>query len=368
MRKKNRARGGISLWNIKKKKGAFSACVAVEDYKKLLPFARKAKLRLRVTGRHGFPFFLKKFKNRAGVFVGILCFFAVINAMSLFIWSVDVSGNVEIADGEVICAMEELGLSSGVLRKKINVPRLEQEAMIKMPKVAWLSVNLEGSRATVCLNERIAPPEIVPKAAPCNIKAAFDGQISRMEVCAGEAVVNVGDAVRKGQLLVSGVVEDAFGVSTLHHTEAKIFALTKREISAQVPLWQEKEIPTGKTLKRYTAKAFGVQVPLNLLAPPNENFTREVSRQDLRINGAKMPVTLYTENFLEQTKQEIRLTPEQAAAEAQKIAEQKEEIELKGTKILERKKSEKIDEEKYLVNFTYFCEEDIAKQEEIVLK
>ena len=43
---------------------------------------------------------------------------------------------------------------------------------------------------------------------PCNIKAAFSGQILRIEVYEGTAVAKVGEAVVEGQLLISGMVED----------------------------------------------------------------------------------------------------------------------------------------------------------------
>ena len=62
---------------------------------------------------------------------------------------------------------------------------LEQAAMVKLKDVSWMSINLQGSVASVELKERDVPPEAVPMTEPCNLKASYPGQVVRLEVISG---------------------------------------------------------------------------------------------------------------------------------------------------------------------------------------
>lgn len=362
------ARAGVSLWNVKKTNNVFEASVMLGEYKNLRTPARKSRMRLRVQKRHGLPFALAKLKPRLGLIIGAVGFIAVIQVMSLFVWTVDVEGNVEIKSEEVLSVMSSLGLESGTLKRKIDIPMLEQNAMIKMTNVAWLSVNIKGSQATVSLKERITPPTILPKETPCNIKARCDGQIMRMEIYSGTPIVNNGDAVVKGQLLVSGIVEDAFGGSTIHHAEAKINAYTKRSMQEEIPLNQVIYAPTGRKVSRYSANLFGLHLPLTLVPNPGKNYKRELHKDDVMIGTSKLPITLYTEQFTEQTGREVALTEQEAKLQAQENIKRREEEEMKDVKILEREEKGAMKGDSYLLSVVYYGIEDIAVEEALEIK
>lgn len=181
--------------------------------------------------------------------VGILLFISIIYSMSFYVWEVNVEGNETISIEEVKAAMEELGVSPGCLKSRVDVPIVQQSAMLKLPNVSWLSLNIEGSKAVVSLKERVIAPEIVPKGNPCNIKASVDGQIERTETYKGTIAVNDGDGVVRGQLLISGVVEDGNGNNSFVHAEGKIYAHTKRTLVEEVPLSRVTSADTGKIKK-----------------------------------------------------------------------------------------------------------------------
>jgi similar to stage IV sporulation protein len=68
---------------------------------------------------------------------------------------------------------------------------------------------------------------MVDKDTPCNIVASRDGIIQEMVVLEGQAVVKVGDTVKKGQLLVSGLFEDSDTLtSRFVHAMAQVKART----------------------------------------------------------------------------------------------------------------------------------------------
>lgn len=56
-------RNGINVWNLKPVQNGLTATMQVYDYKNIRSIASKSKLRLRVTGRHGLPFYAQRYKQ-----------------------------------------------------------------------------------------------------------------------------------------------------------------------------------------------------------------------------------------------------------------------------------------------------------------
>ena len=361
------ARQGIYLWDIKKVNGVLTAFVAASEYKKLRPIARKARLRARVKKRYGFPFFLRRFKPRMGLVAGMIVFFGILYFMSLFVWQVDIKGANQIPEDQIRHSMKELGLDEGKLKSKINIRMLEQKAMQNIDNVAWLSVNIRGSVAEVSLRERIVPPEIVPKDKPCNIKAKCDAQISRTEVYDGAPEMQVGDAVFKGQLLINGVVEDVYGGCTLHHASGKIFAYTNRKIQGEIPFYQTVYNDTGKTVTRSSAKIFGANIPLTFSPKPSGEYKKEYKKERLSFFDMPLPINIYKQVFIGQEAHDIVLSEDEAREEAKQKIQKIEEESFKDAVIIDKNFLEKIEDDKYMYEVNYYCEEDIAVAEEIIV-
>lgn len=360
------AKAGISLWDIKKENSIFSASVLAGEYKNLRPLARKAKIKLKIKEKHGLPFILNKYKYRSGLFIGIILFFVVIYSLSLFVWDIEIEGNIDIEDTQVKQTLSELGLSKGKLIKKLDIPIIEQGAMQKLSNVSWISINLDGCLATVSIKERIIPPDILPEDRPCNIKANHDGQIMNLEVYKGTPLVKNGDAVLKGQLLVSGVVEDNFGNNNVYHAVARAYAYTKRCVEKEVDLKQIDYERTGKIVKRKKINLFGIDLPLSLSAVPKCHYEKEIIDKDIKILNSQLPINIYEEIYYEQKGNEVVLSKDEAINKVKCLFDEYENENMQDIKILDRQKKEWMNEEKYKAQITYYCLEDIAISEEIV--
>lgn len=131
--------------------------------------------------------------------------------LSQQIWVMQVSGNRKVSEADILSVMEELGVHKGGRMKDLDIQALQIEALQKLPDLVWLTVNPEGAIAHIEVAERQPPPAVIDKSAPSNIKASRDGRIVRMEVYGGQAAVKEGDAVVRGMLLVSGVVDTSVG-------------------------------------------------------------------------------------------------------------------------------------------------------------
>ncbi len=360
------ARSGEVLWDVSCKNRVFTASTFARRYKELRASARKSGMRLKVAKKRGLPFLLHRYRRRAGVFVGILVFFAVIQVLSLYIWTVNIPESEHVPADELRQVLCEAGLSPGSLKREIDPTYLEEKAMIAFPDISWIAVNLQGNVASVEFTERQKAPEMVPVDEPCNIKASFHGQIIRLDVYSGTAEVKNGDAVVQGQLLISGVVEDKYGGSTLEHASGMALAATEHTLREEVPLTQKTLTPTGKVIVRRRATLFGVELPLSFVPAPGENYEREISSEALTVGGVTLPVTLLTEQWREMAEQEITLSEQEAAAQAAKKMAEREKEELSEAKIVGKTEKAWVENGTYILEVTYSCEEDIAIEEAIL--
>lgn len=362
------AREELNLWDVRCSKGELKACVSRADYKQLRPIARKAKLRLRVQERHGLHFHTRKYQGRAGLLVGAVLFVGVLTFLSQYVWDVQVHGAVSLTETQVEEVMSELGIHPGVRKKELNAKLTEQKAMVKLPELSWIAINLQGSVVNVEIKEREVPPEFIPQEEPCNMVATQTGQVIRLEVYTGTAAVNMGDAVVKGQLLINSVVEDETGNGVLKHASGKVYAATHRELTIEVPLSQMITVSTGNVMERRRISVFGIDFPISVAAIPGKGYLCKKRKEPLMIGKARLPVTIYTETWTEQIQRPLVYTEEQAQAEAHRFLEEKEKQELGEARIVHKEENVRIENGTYILMASYDCEENIAQESAILVK
>lgn len=164
-----------------------------------------------------------------------------------FIWLMEVEGNADVPEEQILQELELMGIGFGTGCADLPHPRLlKYEMQLRIPELQWVAVNCHGGRATVLVAEREPEQETVSKREVCNLVAARDGVILEMNVLNGFAVCQPGQAVRKGELLVSGFMDH---VLTTQATRAygEVFALTQHEICAVTPAVRQTKQLTGRS-------------------------------------------------------------------------------------------------------------------------
>lgn len=360
---------GISIWDIKRLIDGISGKVMAGEYREIRSISSKCGGMIRINDKKGLPFILNKYRKRTGIIAGIIVFMGIIYFLSSYIWSIDITGNDHIPSDEVLSVMEDLGLSPGSLKTSIDIPMIEQESMIRLSNIAWISINLTGSHAEISIKEKIIPPNIVEEGKPCNIKASTDGIIERIETYKGTTMVNYGDAVLKGQLLISGVIEDSFGKTSFVHSDAKVYAYTTRKLEEIVNLAQIKPVDTGKIVKRYRLKFFGLEMPFKLWHKTDDTYRHEVYSNKFKIGNISFPIVFYKECWYEQTYIDVNLSYQEALEYANKLIEQKErEVFKNDIKIINKYIEDNNANDTCILSATYKCLENICINEEISLE
>lgn len=287
------SKSGINIWSARYVKQRIRCKMLVKDFLKLPAILRKSGIRVHIIDKKGFPFFIKRYNKRFGVFSGIIVFFVFLYVMSGHIWVIEVEGLKTVKEQEIIASCQELGIHTGMSSKNIKAKALAQELLLKCDKLAWASLNVEGSCLTVNVTEIKQKQE--DNSVPCNLVSTSDGIITHIDVTAGNCLVKVGDVVSKGDVLVSGIIENQSGTKFVHSI-GKIKADCETEILLEQALNSKVKYPTGKIKEKSVLEFFGIKIPL-YIGSEKGKYTFTLHKKQATLFSRKLPITLYTKRF-----------------------------------------------------------------------
>lgn len=300
----------ILLWELRCSDSVITACTDCGGYKKIHSVARKSGMKVRITKKHGLPFFLERHSRRVGVLIGACFCVAAVIILSTRIWSIDVTGNVRVPSETIIGAFEELGVKKGVAGSKINISSTEIAALKKLPEISWININISGSVAVIEVRETVESPEIDENdSTPTDIVAARDGQIVILRPFNGTQEQVIGNPVLKGDLLISGVEENGDKTVSFCRASGYVVARTNRKISISQPdkLSVKRAVEQSKS---YVLNFLSFSIPLGRVKAENAYF----EKSELFINGVTLPAgitectqTVYKEEEITLSKEQTKL-------------------------------------------------------------
>lgn len=201
------ANRGIFLWRLKCVGGTYYAQVMVKDYKRMHPAVRKTGVRPVIVGRRGLPFFLHRNRKRGLFAAGFLLFFCLIIRLSFYIWDISVLGTYSHTPEQIIRFLQENDIYTGKSKKEVDCPEIEALLRGAYEDVGWVSAEIKGTRLIIKISETNIPEKNETATGPQHIVAEKDGIVKSIVVRSGTPVVTRGDVVKKGDLLISGIVE-----------------------------------------------------------------------------------------------------------------------------------------------------------------
>lgn len=248
---------GIIISNIKKNTiNVITFDISFQDYYKVKELADRTKSRLKIINRSGAVFLKMRLKKRISMVIGVILFIGIISYLSNYIWGIDIITEKNIAPYEIRQELRNIGIVPGTNKKSIDVYDIEDKLKTNNDNIMWVRVRIEGSKLKVTATERQAPPEVVSDDSPCNLVAKKDGQIVRVYTKAGTSVVNPGDIVRKGQLIVKGEQGNE-GSAYQVHASGSVIARIYYEETREVPLTRNEKSRTGNKITNYYISVFG---------------------------------------------------------------------------------------------------------------
>lgn len=235
----------ISIYDLQRKEKYIYIKILAEDYEKLQKYLKTLNFqKVRYTGP---DYFKKTFKRYRMIIISL-----IISVFSVVICSnviVDIKVIHEDKDlVELITSeLEIYNVKKFTFKKSYNYLQ-KVKAQIKnkhLDKIDWLEINKVGMRYIVRLEERIITSENDLQTY-CHVYASKDALVKNVKVTRGEAIVNMNDYVKKGDLLISGDIhlneEIVNNVCASGTVEAEVWY----EINLKVPFDHYETIKTGK--------------------------------------------------------------------------------------------------------------------------
>ena len=356
------ASAGLELWSLNR---IDQHSVGFELYETnvcdIEALARKSGMELEIISK------LEKrrrvFKNRY-VFLLILLFVAFILLISsLFVWRIEVRGTRRLSRGEVLRALEDSGMAVGCFWPGIKTDELRSRIMLELPELAWMTVNVSGSRAIVLINEREEKPIIYNEAESANLVASKTGLVRRVSALSGKAVAEPGQAVTEGELLISGTLDSIMGTQRTVRARGSVMADTWYEIDSVCPE-QEQIKNSGGFVRHRFALIFGKR-RINFYISSGkaiDECDKIINEYALGLEGFfALPVKLVHERIVSYD------TVSSQGYDTQAMSRQLArllETEAKG-QILQSTFTESISDGLYVLTLRAHCIENIARTQEI---
>ena len=210
----------ILLWNIKREKSTFlHANVSIKNFKRLKEIARKTKCKISIKEKKGLPFILNKHRKRKIFLILLIVFFITLFTLSNFIWNIEVEESQNLSKTEIIKILEENGLTTGMLKNKVNAQKIINSIRLNRDDIAWVGIGITGTNAIVKIVEADLKPEIIDESDYCNIVSEREGLIVKVTAQNGTPLVKKDDVVKKGSILIGGYIEGKYNGTLYVHIE-----------------------------------------------------------------------------------------------------------------------------------------------------
>ena len=190
--------------------------------------------RLNVIGRSGLFWPIMGLRNRPVLVLGMAFLFALAIFVPGRVLFVRVEGNAAVPGEMILEAAQDAGIRFGASRRAVRSEKVKNRLLGAMPQLQWAGVNTYGCTAVITVRERAQEQETKEEYPVSSIVASCDGVITSCTVTRGSGLCAVGQAVQKGQVLISGYVDCGQSI-TVTRSQGEIFALTRHELTVVTP-------------------------------------------------------------------------------------------------------------------------------------
>ena len=344
--------------------GTFYGITYVRSFRLLRETARKTGVRISVVSKNGIIFNIIKNKYRMGLAVGALfyCLFLVI--MNVFVWNIEAGGSERYSPEQILEVAEGVGVKWGISRFFFDERKAAREIYKAFSdELSWVTVNIIASKCYVDVRDSdVSQNEDDEKVnEPSNLIADFDGVILSDETYSGIRNISKGNAVKKGDLLISGVMDNEYGSAVYYVAEGNFTARHTRNFKTEYDNENYKKLSSG-----YGVISFNIfGIPLMLSEKNEKEYCFRIS-ESLSFDVYELPFA-YTKTFFA-GKTEVSVGKENRFLLAVDSYTQITYDELGDTEILAEKITVEQKEDSFSVAGEYDCIDFIGISKPIIVE
>lgn len=233
-----------------RKQDAFSLSLWVlrRDAARAAELARQGGFACETVEQGGFPTIVAPLRRRPVLLVLLALAVASAVVVPKFVFFYEVEGNETVPSEQILRELQALGVGFGTYGPSIKPQALKNQMLLRIPKLQWLTVQQSGMRARVVVRERLETEPVLDRQTPTNVVAARTGIITRVQAEAGNCLCAPGQAVVRGQLLVSAYTDFGFKIQA-SAARAEVYARTLRKSVCVMP--EARTVKRARGGKRY---------------------------------------------------------------------------------------------------------------------
>ena len=242
---------------------SFTFRIALKDRKRLEELAGRAMCELSERGRRGAAVAAGRIiERRWGFLAGLAVCFVAVNFLSKFLLVIDVAGNETVPTAVILSQLQRVGVRPGAYGPSIPEKEAANAALLGLPELSYLAINIYGTRAEVVVREAEKKPELLDEETPADIVAEVDGIIEDIQAQSGRAMFRDGDIVARGEVLITGdmdLKEPEGGTVDMGRLIVRavgtVTARTWRTLEETIPLTAR-----GKTYSGEERRGYGIKI------------------------------------------------------------------------------------------------------------
>ena len=257
------SQSGANYRNLYLNENILTLCCPATDGKRLCKLFSNHNLHHQIQKQRGLYLTLRRLWARPGLCLGIIVFCTLLILSTRFVFDIRITGNEILTDEEILYELEQNGFICGSFLPKTDIEALCNRIVLHSDRISWISVNMLGTIAHVEVKERQDKKLPTENGQLACLVAKRDGVIVGFDCGSGTIAVNVGQTVKKGEILVNGVFESKYGVylqnaygrvrARTHHTFELTIPKTEQVIVGYERIEIKKEIIfLGKSIKVFT--------------------------------------------------------------------------------------------------------------------
>ena len=226
--------------------------VARPSYAGLSRLTQKRGETLRILSRTGLYWRFRALAGRPVLLAGLALLLCAQILIPTRIFFIQVDGNQRVPARQILAAAESCGLRFGANRRALRSEAVKNSLLSAIPELKWAGVNTKGCVAVISVAEKqIAAPRERADTGVSSVIAARDGVLKTLLCTRGTPLCKPGQAVTKGQVLISGYTD--CGKTVLAQcAQGEIMAYTHRDFQVYAPKSSLQKAEETKIIRRWS--------------------------------------------------------------------------------------------------------------------
>ena len=291
-------RNKITVYNVNRiDKTKIQFNIDRSNFKKLKKIHRSNKFDIKVKKQTGIPFIARRIYTYRGMVICAIISFIILMSTSQFVTDVYITAPEGIDKSALKKELYIQGVKPGVYKKNIDRKIVRENIMMKFKQIAYVSINVKGTNIFVNITKKDESKNDEENSNYCNIIAEKDGIIEKVVPRSGEPLVDEGDIVKKGDVLINGANTSAL---------PEVWATTFYEAKKTSNYIDIKNQRTGNKKNVYTISFYDKKYKI-LRNIKYKDYEIENKTHQLKLGDYTFPIKITTSIFYEVRKVENKI-------------------------------------------------------------